>query len=188
MEYKSFEIKLRKDDSDDAESTGESTGEFTGYASVFGNIDSYGDIVEPGAFANELEKLNAGKIPVFYGHDLVDPRNNIGRVVSAEEDETGLLVTCQLDTDGPSNGPIVYKLMQEDRLSTMSFGFSIDDYEYDYESDIRRIKKVTLYEVSVVPIPANSEAVVVDVRNRNTQVNKESYSVYNKVLEALNVD
>ena len=40
----------------------------------------------------------------------------------------------------------------------------------------------------MVPIPANSEAVVVDVRNRNTQVNKESYSVYNKVLEALNVD
>ena len=39
-------------------------GVFTGYASVFGNVDSYGDIVEPGAFKDTLEAWRAKGDPI----------------------------------------------------------------------------------------------------------------------------
>src|SRR5436189_273896 len=36
-----------------------SNGEIEGYGSVFGNEDSYGDVVEPGAFAKSLREHQA---------------------------------------------------------------------------------------------------------------------------------
>ena len=41
MEYKSFKLKLKNIDEQ---------GTFEGYASVFGNVDPVGDIVEKGSF------------------------------------------------------------------------------------------------------------------------------------------
>lgn len=38
------------------ESYSEEEGVFSGYGSVFGNVDSGGDVVEPGAFTKTLEK------------------------------------------------------------------------------------------------------------------------------------
>ena len=45
-EFKSFQFEL--------ESADENTGEFSGYASVFGNVDDGGDVVEKGAFAQTI--------------------------------------------------------------------------------------------------------------------------------------
>ena len=36
---------------------------FSGYAAAFGNIDAYGDVIEPGAFAQFLSDANSGKQP-----------------------------------------------------------------------------------------------------------------------------
>jgi phage head maturation protease len=49
----SFEIKSQPDDN---------TGIITGYGSVFGNIDSYGDIVARGAFAKSIAAVNSGAV------------------------------------------------------------------------------------------------------------------------------
>ena len=50
-------------------------GEIEGYASVFGNVDSYGEIVEPGAFVDSLvaSKRNGRKIKMLYQHDPHQP-------------------------------------------------------------------------------------------------------------------
>ena len=42
------------------------TGEFEGYASVYGNVDSDGEIVGKGAFAEIAESQRV--VPIFYGH------------------------------------------------------------------------------------------------------------------------
>jgi HK97 family phage prohead protease len=47
------EIKLAPPDS--------ATMSFTGYGSVFGNVDAYGDVIEPGAFAAYLADAQSGK-------------------------------------------------------------------------------------------------------------------------------
>lgn len=156
IKTKSFKVKAEESES--------STGVFTGYASVFGNVDSYGDVIVQGAFADTLKEWEGRKIPVFYGHDLTDPMNNIGYVESAEEDDTGLLVRCVVDTEGPGNGPVVYKLLKEGRIDRMSFGFYVNDA--DHKDGKTYIKSVSLLEVSVVPAPANPEAAITDVKSK----------------------
>ena len=155
IKTKSFKVKAEESES--------STGVFTGYASVFGNVDSYGDVMVQGAFADTLKEWEGRKIPVFYGHDLTDPMNNIGYVESAEEDDTGLLVRCVVDTGGPGNGPVVYKLLKEGRIDRMSFGFYVNDA--DHKDGKTYIKSVSLLEVSVVPAPANPEAAINEVKS-----------------------
>lgn len=149
------------------EDDGLEPGQFKAYASVFGNVDSYGDIVVRGAFAETLKdwEESGNALPLLFGHNMSDPDYNIGHVVKAEEDGHGLLVTAQLDLDSPK-GAQVYRLLKGRRVSQMSFAFEVLDgapVEKDGESafELRRLK---LYEVSVVPIGANQETEVLTVK------------------------
>lgn len=163
MKIKSMPVSVKADSDDSAEN-----GTFTAYASVFGNKDSYGDVVKSGAFADTLKEWEASGnvLPVLYGHDFADPFSNIGSVVEAEEDDHGLKITGKLDLDNPKAAQ-VYKLLKEKRLSQMSFAFDVlkgawvDDEE---EGDYYSIDKVKLYEVSVVPIGANQETEILAVK------------------------
>lgn len=163
MKIKSMPVSVKADSDDSTEN-----GTFTAYASVFGNKDSYGDVVKSGAFADTLKEWEASGnvLPVLYGHDFADPFSNIGSVVKAEEDDHGLKITGKLDLDNPKAAQ-VYKLLKEKRLSQMSFAFDVlkgawvDDEE---EGDYYSIDKVKLYEVSVVPIGANQETEILAVK------------------------
>src|SRR5690625_3506652 len=138
-------------------------GQFEAYASVFGNTDSYGDIVEPGAFTRTLSewKDRGETIPVLWGHDMHDPFANIGGVLSAEEDEHGLKINGQLDLDNPTAAQ-VYRLMKGRRTNRMSFAYSVRDAEQ--RDDGNHLKDLDLYEVSVVQVPANDLAEVLTVK------------------------
>lgn len=143
-------------------------GTVTGYASTFDrDPDCYGDVVAKGAFAKTLERWEGlGKpIPLLYGHDTLDPKHNIGRVVKAEEDERGLLVTAEFD---PDNDLAQYarKLVAEGRLYQFSFAFDpVDQGPVDLGgAKANEIREVDLYEVSLVQIPANQHATVEGVK------------------------
>jgi HK97 family phage prohead protease len=143
-------------------------GQFVAYASVFGNIDSTGDVVVKGAFKNTLAEWAAsGKpIPLLFGHEMNDPDYNIGYVVDAAEDNTGLLVKCQLDLENPK-AKQVYRLIKGRRIDQMSFAFDvISKVEKYYEGDVEvcEILEVKLYEVSVVTIGANQETEILAVK------------------------
>lgn len=176
IKTKSFKVKA-----EESEESG--SGYFVGYASVFGNVDSYGDVMEKGAFSDTLKEWEGRKIPVFYGHDLTNPENNIGYVESAEEDDTGLLVRCVVDTEGPSNGPIVYKLLKEGRIDRMSFGFYVNDA--DHKGGVTYIKKVSLLEVSVVPAPANPEAAINEVKSSKKESGMTPEDVEKLIVEPI---
>lgn len=176
IKTKSFKVKAE-------ESKESGSGYFVGYASVFGNVDSYGEVMEKGAFSDTLKEWEGRKIPVFYGHDLTNPENNIGYVESAEEDDTGLLVRCVVDTEGPSNGPIVYKLLKEGRIDRMSFGFYVNDA--DHKGGVTYIKKVSLLEVSVVPAPANPEAAINEVKSSKKESGMTPEDVEKLIVEPI---
>lgn len=142
--------------------------EFEAYASVFGNRDSYGDVVQKGAFAASLKAWaeKDAPIPLLWGHNMADPDFNIGMVTSAEEDEHGLKVVCELDTDSPK-GAQVHRLLKQGRVREMSFAFAATSSEYgeiDGKS-VRFLKEVDLFEVSVVPLGANPETEVLAVKS-----------------------
>lgn len=150
-------------------------GSFTAYASVFGVKDSYGDVVEPGAFANTLAlwKAKGRPIPLLFGHNNKDPDYFIGSVVEASEDSKGLLVRCQIDTS-TAKGATVHKLVKSGLLAEMSFMYRVTDGDFitpmvdgkeDWRNEYYSIKGVDLYEVSVVHIGANPDTSIVDVKS-----------------------
>lgn len=154
MKTKSMTVELKAIDLE--------SGQFEGYAAVFGNKDSYGDIIIPGAFAESLtaDFGEGGKgVPTYWGHDYKDPFKNIGSTIWAKEDSRGLRVRVQLDLD-TQNAKQTLKLLKEGRVNQMSFGYSVlegafvESEEHGYYYELRKLK---LHEVSVVPIGANQE-------------------------------
>lgn len=144
-------------------------GQMRAYASVFGNTDSYGDVVLKGAFANTLAEWRQRKdrtIPLLYGHNMTDPNMNIGAVIEAEEDERGLKILAQFDDDPMAQK--VYRLVKAGRIAELSFAFdtvkwaALDDP--DRPDAYRELQELKLYECSVVPIGANSETEVLAIK------------------------
>ena len=151
------------------EADGLNPGQFTAYASVFGNVDSYGDVVVKGAFADTLVewKASGAPIPLYWSHLMGgDPEMNLGEIISAEEDDKGLLVTAQLDIADNPKAAYVYKLLKGRRVQQMSFAYDVLDAApgKSGDLDVVELRALKLHEVSVVPIGANQETEILAVK------------------------
>lgn len=186
MKTKHFELQVKAAE--------EGEGRISGYASVFGNKDSYGDVVVKGAFSSFLHRIGlSGKVvPVFYGHNMEDPKANIGRVLNLSEDDYGLKFEAQLDLSGDTYGRIVYEQLKDGRLDSMSFGYQVLDYSM--EKDVTELKELELYEISVVPIPANPAAKVTEIKAgraisaKNMDLIRRAYEALGELLNAYEDD
>lgn len=142
-------------------------GQFTAYASVFGNKDSYGDVVMPGAFAGTLERWAAkdAVIPLLFGHNMSDPDFNIGHV-DAVEDDHGLLVTGYLDLEQPK-AAATYRALKGGRLNQMSFAYDVIEGAWVTRDgdEFYELRELELFEVSVVTVGANQETEILAVKS-----------------------
>lgn len=131
----------------------EDTGTFSGYASVFGGVDSYGDTIAKGAYA---ETLKRGLPKMFFNHEWDMP---IGKWTSAVEDEIGLFVTGEL-TPGLALSDSVRAALKHGTLDGLSVGGMVRKGDYIEKDDGGRtiVKWSTLMEVSPVAFPADSAA------------------------------
>lgn len=163
MLTKSAQIQVKAGPDD-----GLADGQFVAYASVFGNKDSYGDVVMPGAFAKTLAEWtkSGDQIPVLFGHNMSDPDYNLGGVLSAEEDAVGLKVTMQLDLENPK-ALQTYRMLKGRRIRQMSFAYDeIDSGPAVHDGDhVWELRELKLYEVSVVTIGANQETEILAVKS-----------------------
>ena len=154
--YKSFEIK-----SDDA-------GTISGYFSTYDRIpDAYGDVVAKGAFAETIAKRKESghPFPLCWNHDL---DQIIGSVHpdSIEETDKGPYMAEAVFFDTP--------LAQEKRALVKSgvvyqFSFAYDILEagpttLEDGTKANELRKLDLFEISIVPIPANQNAVMTDIK------------------------
>ena len=132
-----------------------SSGQFEGYASVFGNTDLYGDIIVKGAFMKSLEGRSA-PVAMLHQHD---PKQVIGKWLSFKEDDHGLYAVAEL-TPNHSIAEDVKASLAHGAINGMSIGFDIpkDGSEYDQQKQVRVIKSIDLWEVSIVTFPANVES------------------------------
>ncbi len=145
-------------------STPESTpqGEFAyfeGYAATFGNKDNVDDVVMAGAFKSSLNKNP--KIKMLWQHDVTAP---IGSYLEIYEDSYGLYVKGRINL-GTEKGRNAYALLKAGDLDSMSIGYVTRKSDYDQASDVRYLKEVDLYEISLVSIPANNNALVTSVKS-----------------------
>lgn len=137
-------------------------GTIEGYGSVFGDLDSYADIVSKGAFKRTLrESKSAGRMPaMLWQHNQDQP---IGVWTDMYEDERGLVVKGQLaDTQ---LGREAHTLMKMGALSGLSIGYRTVKYKMDNESGVRTLQDVDLFEVSPVTFPALDSARVSAVKS-----------------------
>jgi HK97 family phage prohead protease len=146
--HKSFPLKIEvKDDN---------TRTVEGWASTFGNKDLGGDIILPGAFADSLKDR---KPKMLWQHNTDQV---IGVWDTATETDQGLYVKGRiLDT---TLGNDAYKLAQAGAIDSMSIGYSTIDANTDYDTGIRTLKKLELYEVSLVTFPMNEKATITAVK------------------------
>ena len=143
---------------------------FEGYASVFGGIDSFGDTIMKGAFADSLANMKRKPL-MLYGHSS---QNVVGKWLDIEEDDTGLFVRGQF-TPNHTLANDVYASMHHGAVDGMSIGFQIPkDGAEELENGGRRISKIDLVEVSIVGFPADDAARVSQVKMSDEINNIES--------------
>lgn len=172
MERKYKEFALLK-----LEDTGKDAGRIAGYFSTYDRIpDAYGDVIAPGAFTDTIKarKESGHPFPLCWNHDLdqiigsVDPEN----IVDTEKGP--LMEAVFFDTP----------LAQEKRALVKSgvvyqFSFAYDVLEagpVTLEDGVKanELRKLELYEISIVPIPANQNAVMTEVKagKRNSKADE----------------
>lgn len=128
------------------------------YVSVFGNVDSYGDIIQQGAFTQSLqEKLPKG----VWMHNWDQP---IAKTLEAREDPHGLYIKGQL-IKGVQKAEEAYLLLKEGVIDEFSIGFYINDYEMDNDGH-RVIKSISLAEWSPVLLGANPDTELISVKKK----------------------
>lgn len=122
----------------------------SGYLSTWGNMDRDGETVNRGAFRDTIADFM--KNPVM----LCDHRNSVsfqcGSFQTVREDDKGLWVEGMV-TNSPEMRHTRF-LVAEKHLKTMSMGGL-----FYYSEGGREIFKVTLFEGTLTPIPANPKAI-----------------------------
>lgn len=179
LKHKGIDVGKIKAGTDD----GLGEGEFIAYASVFGNVDSAGDVVQRGAFAKTIEAWakSGNTLPILYGHDAKNPHMNVGGVVSMVEDDRGLKVHGKLDLE-TDTGAQVYRLIKGRRLSQLSFAYDEirtrpvkgDPRLGSYKS----LDELHVHEVSLVPVGANRETAVLAVKSEPTGPSIKAWEAY----------
>lgn len=136
------------------EAYNEEEGIFSGYASIFSNVDSGGDIVEPGAFTKTLAE-GWERVKILALHN--DAWLPIGRPVELREDTNGLYIAAKVSDT--SMGRDIKILLKDGVLNELSIGYDPVVYDFDDEG-IRHLREVKLWEVSVVTWAMNPEATI----------------------------
>lgn len=162
--YKSFELKAGDN------------GIVEGYASTWTKTpDSYGDIVIKGAFTETLKKKKATghPFPLCFNHDF---DQIIGAVTEAEEDDFGLKIKASFLNTALAQEK--RELVKEGIVWQFSFAYSVLGWEEPTEEErkqgiFQKLTKLDLYEVSLVPVPANQTAIVTEVKNDSEVEAKE---------------
>jgi len=135
-----------------------------GYASTFGNIDRVGDKIEQGAFSMSLTE----RMPkLLYQHKMSEP---LGVIDKAYETEVGLVIEARMPKDNSTVKDLL-PLLKMGALGDFSIGFSVKEAEMG-EDGIRILKEVDLWEVSIVTIPANARAKIMQVKKLETELNQ----------------
>lgn len=156
MQLRSFDYQV-KAVSDD--------GLFSGYGSVFGVVDSYREVVAPGAFLDSIAQTKAkGRTyPVLWQHRSGEPIGN-WNIDSLQEDEHGLFGEGELWMGDSPYASVAHRGMKSKAITGLSIGYYVREDSFDEKTRIRTLKKLELVEISIVTNPANDDARIESVK------------------------
>jgi HK97 family phage prohead protease/HK97 family phage major capsid protein len=157
------------------------------YALAFGNVDSWGDIIMPGALDEFLKSDAADRMALCYQHER---RTVIGKITDKGVDDYGMWIEADiLPTEAGKDAAI---LIKSGAIKEFSIGYRADRYHYEkregYEYDIRILDAITVYECSPVTIAANPSAIVVSAKadpNHHSQNPKSHKNMTPEEIKAM---
>jgi HK97 family phage prohead protease len=154
--YKSFNLEVKDVDT--------KQGVVTGYFSAFGNVDSDGDIMMPGAFKRSIQDWGPegkGRIKHLLNHD---PSKPLGKIQVLKEDEYGLYYESKV---GKHNlGQDYIKMIESGLISEHSIGFKT--LREQKSGDANQINEVMLFEgSSLTAWGANEATPLLGMKNMN---------------------
>lgn len=167
LKYKDFEIKIDED-----------SGKISGYFSTYDRIpDSYGDVIAKGAFTETIQKRKESghPFPLCWNHDLnqivgsIDPEDII-------DDDHGPHMDASF-----FNTPLAQEkreIVKSGVVYQFSFAYDVLEAgptELEDGTKANELRKLDLFEVSIVPIPANQNAVMTEVKagRRNSKSDED---------------
>ena len=154
--YKSFNLEVKDVDT--------KQGVVTGYFSAFGNVDSDGDIMMPGAFKRSIQDWGPegkGRIKHLLNHD---PSKPLGKIQVLKEDEYGLYYESKV---GKHNlGQDYIKMIESGLIAEHSIGFKT--LREQKSGDANQIHEVMLFEgSSLTAWGANEATPLLGMKNMN---------------------
>jgi uncharacterized protein len=144
----------------------------SGYGARFGNVDSHGDIIRPGAFAQTLAWWRqVGELPALLDHhDGNRTTAVIGRATELREDASGLFGSWELIAG--DEGERIAARVRQGLVKGLSIGYRVLRKSIPTASERaagakRILDSLWLDEVSLVQSPANKLATVEAVKLRD---------------------
>ena len=137
-----------------------------GYAVVFNSPETYDytEVIDEHA----LDETDMSDVVLRYNHNdsfmvLARTRN---KSLELNVDEKGLMIDATLQ-DNITDHRNIYNAIKSGLIDKQSFAFTVEEDEYDYDTDTRTIKKIgKLFDVSVVDQPFYN-ATDVSVKSEN---------------------
>lgn len=146
-------------------------GVFSGYAAIFGNTDSHGDVIVPGAFKDSLaERKSQGRtVPMHLMHKFLGGDGlPVGVFTKVEEDDRGLLVEGKISGMNTDHGRRIFDLVKDGALGGLSIGFRVRPNGASYGQKAgqpkRTLKAIDLREISLVDDPSNAMTRVAEIK------------------------
>lgn len=133
-----------------------------GYGSVFGVVDSYREVVQPGAFKESLAEIKAKgrKLPMLWQHRSGEP---IGVWDEMTEDSRGLYLKGSL-IKGVQTAEEARLRAIAGAVTGLSIGYWVREDSHDQVERVTYLKRLDLVETSLVTFPANDESRVEAVK------------------------
>ena len=146
-EIRKLDIQFRAEENEDNKM------EIKGYAAVYDSPETYAytELIAKGAF----DESDMSDVVLRYNHNdsfmvLARTRN---KSLNLSVDDKGLFMDATLQDDITEHRNI-YNAIKSGLIDKQSFAFTVEEDDYDYETDTRTIKKIgKVFDVSVVDQP-----------------------------------
>ena len=176
LEYKTSRLEVKNTDGEGCH--------IRAYALVFGNVDSYGDVIAPKACDSYLAGEDAARTKLCYQHNITDV---IGVITEKGVDNVGMWF--EADILPTTLGKDVATLIKAGALDEISIGYYADEYHYEkrdgYAYDLRVLDAITVIEISPVTRAANPKAVITAVKAEDTTQEQEKPLKENEDMEEI---
>lgn len=131
FQYKSCDLQFKDVDA--------KKGIVQGYFSAFGNIDSDGDVISPGAFKKTIQESGPGGKGRIFHLQNHNPNLKLGKLLSLEEDAFGLKYESQIGKH--ALGVDFIKMIESDLINEHSIGFQVvNNLKKDGYNEITEVK------------------------------------------------